>query len=60
MSHAEKALQAPNPYNYCVANFERREAPWGESWITFYFADGSELTFDIRYEVRQEAQERVA
>ena len=52
MTHAERALQAPNPYNYCVANFERRALPWGESCVTFYFADGSELTFDIRYEVR--------
>lgn len=53
MSHAEQALLAPNPYNYCVAHFERREMPWGESRVTFYFNDGSQLTFDIRYEVRK-------
>lgn len=52
MSHRDRALEAPDPYKYCIANHISRSKPWGESHVTFYFEDGSELTFDIRYEVR--------
>lgn len=52
MSHAERALQAPDPYHYCIGHFVFRELDRVGHSITFKFEDGSELTFDIRYEVR--------
>lgn len=52
MSHAEQALLAPDPYHYCIGHFVFRELDRVGRSITFKFEDGSELTFDIRYEVR--------
>ena len=52
MSHAERALESPDPYQYCIAHFAYRELDRVGHSITFKFEDGSELTFDIRYEVR--------
>jgi hypothetical protein len=60
MSHRDRALEAPDTYKYCIGHFVFRELDRVGHSITFKFDDGSELTFDIRYEVRQEAQERVA
>lgn len=53
ISHREKALQSDDPYQYCITHHVLRNKPWEENRVTFYFGDGSELTFDIRYEVRK-------
>lgn len=51
MSRAELARLADDPYGYCIAHFSLRTLDRDLHTVTFKFDDGSELTFNIRYEV---------
>lgn len=48
---AERATLADDPYGYCIAHFSLRTLDRDLRTVTFKFDDGSELTFNIHYEV---------
>ena len=50
-TRAERATLADDPYGYCIAHFSLRTLDRDLRTVTFKFDDGSELTFNIRYEV---------
>lgn len=50
-ARAADALIAEDPYAYCIAHFTERHLDRDARTIRFVFADGSELIFNIRYEV---------
>jgi len=49
MSEADKARQAPDPYQAAVARMVRRDN--NTMQVTFHFSDGSTLTFKKVYEI---------
>lgn len=52
-TRAELARLADDPYGYCIAHFSMRSVDRELRTVTFKFEDGSELTFNIRYEVAE-------
>lgn len=50
-ARAADALVADDPYAYCIAHFTERYLDREGRTIRFVFADKSELTFNIKYEV---------
>lgn len=53
-ARAADALVADDPYAYCIAHFSERHKDTDARTIKFVFADKSELTFKITYEVLPE------
>lgn len=53
-ARAADALVADDPYAYCVKHFTVRYPDHANRKIRFVFADDSELTFNIKYEVAPE------
>lgn len=53
MSRADLAHLADDPYGYCIAHFSLRTLDRDLRTVTFKFDDGSELTFNICYEVAE-------
>lgn len=53
-ARAADALAADDPYAYCVKHFTARYPDREGRTIRFVFADNSELTFNIKYEVAPE------
>lgn len=51
---ADRAKQAPDQYEFCIAHFEYRTFDRVMRTVTFHFRDDSQLTFNILYEVRDE------
>lgn len=49
MSEADRARQAPNPYQAAIARMVRRDNT--NALVKFHFADGSTLTFKKVYEI---------
>lgn len=52
-TRAQLARLADDPYGYCIAHFSMRSVDREMRTVTFKFEDGSELTFNIRYEVAE-------
>lgn len=50
-TRSERATLADDPYGYCIAHFSLRTLDRDLRTVTFKFDDGSELTFNICYEV---------
>lgn len=50
-ARAADALVADDPYAYCIAHFTERYRYPEKRQVRFIFADKSELTFNIKYEV---------
>lgn len=53
-ARAADALVAGDPYAYCIAHFTERHKDTAARTVKFVFADKSELTFKITYEVLPE------
>jgi hypothetical protein len=53
MTIAEEALRSDDPYSFGIARFALRTLDRENRKITFKFDDGSEIIFNIRYEVAQ-------
>lgn len=53
-ARAADALVADDPYAYCIKHFTARYPDREGRTIRFVFADKSELTFKITYEVAPE------
>lgn len=53
-ARAADALVADDPYAYCVKHFTERHKDTDGRQVRFVFADKSELTFNIKYEVAPE------
>lgn len=50
-ARAADALIADDPYAYCIAHFTERHKDTDGRTVRFVFADKSELTFNIKYEI---------
>ena len=51
MSVADEVRASDNPYRRAIAKMLYRLVDHDASTVTMHFADGSSLTFNIRYEV---------
>lgn len=46
---AQSIRRSSDPYQAAVASFSRRECPHNSHHHTYYFEDGSFLTFEVSY-----------
>lgn len=51
MSVADEVRASDNPYSHAIARMAYRLYDRPSSTVTMHFADGSSITFNIRYEV---------
>ena len=51
MSVADEVRASDNPYRHAIARMIYRLYDRPQSTVTMHFADGSSITFNIRYEV---------
>ena len=48
---AQSIRRSSDPYRAAVTSFSRRDVPHGSKYHTYYFEDGSFLTFEVLYTV---------
>ena len=46
---AQSIRRSSDPYRAAVTSFSRRDVPHGSKHHTYYFEDGSFLTFEVSY-----------
>jgi hypothetical protein len=46
---AQSIRRSSDPHQAAIASFSRRECPHNANYHTYYFEDGSYLTFEVSY-----------